>query len=65
LKTGHLRRSYNKILQTIEKDLQSGDTPLCTPVETCETELLNAVYDPTYVNIVNSQTLKPGNRRFL
>lgn len=55
-----LAPALQKILQTIAKDLQAGDTHFTRLSEHAKTELLNAGLCPDYVNIVNSQTLKPA-----
>jgi len=55
-----LAPALHKILQTIAKDLQTGDTHFARLSEHAKTELLNAGLRPDYVNIVNSQTLKPA-----
>jgi pantoate--beta-alanine ligase len=55
-----LAPALHKILQTIAKGLQSGDTHFARLSEHAKTELLNAGLRPDYVNIVNSQTLKPA-----
>jgi pantoate--beta-alanine ligase len=49
-----------KILQTIAKGLQSGNTHFAGLSEHAKTDLLKAGLRPDYVNIVNSQTLKPA-----
>jgi len=55
-----LAPALHKILQAIAKDLKAGDTHFARLSEQAKTELLNAGLRPDYVNIVNSQTLKPA-----
>jgi len=49
-----------QILQAIAKELQDGNTQFTQLSEHAKTELLNAGLRPDYVNIVNSQTLRPA-----
>jgi pantoate--beta-alanine ligase len=49
-----------QILQTTAKELQDGNTQFTQLSEHARTELLNAGLRPDYVNIVNSQTLRPA-----
>jgi pantoate--beta-alanine ligase len=55
-----LAPALRQILQATAKDLQAGDTHFARLSEHAKTELLNAGLRPDYVNIVNSQTLKPA-----
>ena len=55
-----LAPALQKILQTMAKDLRAGDTHFTRLSEHAKIELLNAGLRPDYVNIVNSQTLKPA-----
>ena len=55
-----LAPALHQILQATAKDLQAGDTHFAHLSEQAKTELLNAGLRPDYVNIVNSQTLKPA-----
>jgi len=49
-----------QILQATAKELQDGNTQFTQLSEHARTELLNAGLRPDYVNIVNSQTLRPA-----
>lgn len=55
-----LAPALQQILQAIAKELQDGNTQFIQLSEHAKTELLKAGLRPDYVNIVNSQTLKPA-----
>lgn len=55
-----LAPALQKILKTVAKNVKAGDTQFLHLAEQAKAELLEAGLRPDYVNIVNSQTLKPA-----